>query len=129
MSTVYETERHLFEHLADQQDPEALFITCSDSRFSPALITQTKPGELFVMRNAGNLVPAFQPGSAGGEAATVEYALSALSAEHIIVCGHSNCGAMEGILEPDRLATCPSCAAGSSRASPRAASSVRPSPS
>ncbi|MGR9106704.1 MAG: carbonic anhydrase, partial [Gammaproteobacteria bacterium] len=81
------------------QSPEALFITCSDSRIDPNLLTQTEPGELFILRNAGNLVPPYgdQPGS---EAATIEFAVAGLGVEDIIVCGHSHCGAMKGLLEP-----------------------------
>jgi len=94
--------RELFERLAGGQAPEALFITCSDSRISPNLITQTEPGELFVLRNAGNIVPPHGP-SPGGEAATIEYAVSALGIRDIVVCGHSGCGAMAGLLDPRSL--------------------------
>jgi carbonic anhydrase len=89
--------REHFEALAAGQRPTALMITCSDSRIAPHLFTQTDPGDLFVIRNAGNLIP---PHSAGvsGEAATVEYAVSVLKVPHIIVCGHSHCGAMQGAL-------------------------------
>lgn len=92
--------RELFEEFIHGQAPEALFITCSDSRLNPNLITQTKPGELFILRNAGNLVPPY--GSAnGGEGATLEYAVVALGIRDIIVCGHSYCGAMGGLLHPE----------------------------
>lgn len=107
MHTVYEGERDLFAHLAEQQQPEVLFITCSDSRISPHLITQTKPGELFVIRNAGNIVPGYHANIDSGEAATIEYAVAALGVKDVIVCGHSNCGAMKGLLNPEALASLP----------------------
>ena len=91
-----------YKQLAAGQHPQALFITCSDSRVVPNIITQTAPGELFVLRNAGNIVP--PPGmTAGGEAATIEFAVEHLHVEHIIVCGHSDCGAMKmllGLVQP-----------------------------
>jgi carbonic anhydrase len=79
-----------------------LFITCSDSRIDPGLLTQTQPGELFILRNAGNLVPAYGAVS-GGEAATIEYAIAVLKVRDIIVCGHSHCGAMGGLLDPQEI--------------------------
>ena len=97
---VFRGKRHLFESLEKGQKPTALFITCADSRICPTLITQSDPGELFVIRNAGNIVP--PAGSAGGEAATIEYAINVLGIRDIIVCGHSHCGAMAGALDyPD----------------------------
>ena len=96
---VFGTQRGLFERLAKGQTPETLFITCSDSRIDPCLLTQTKPGELFIIRNAGNLVPPYGA-SQGGEAATIEFAVAALKVKEIIVCGHSHCGAMKGLLTP-----------------------------
>jgi len=98
--------RALYEKLAGGQAPETLFITCSDSRISPNLITQTEPGELFVLRNAGNIVPPHGP-TPSGEAATIEYAVAALGVNDIVVCGHSSCGAMAGLLDPDSLADLP----------------------
>jgi carbonic anhydrase len=94
---VFGAKQALFERLADGQQPLALFITCSDSRIDPCLLTQTQPGELFILRNAGNIVPPYGQGS-GGEAATIEYAVCALKLKDIIVCGHSHCGAMNGLL-------------------------------
>jgi carbonic anhydrase len=76
-----------------------LFITCSDSRINPNLLTQTEPGELFILRNAGNIVPPYGAVQ-GGEAATIEFAVAGLGVKDIIVCGHSHCGAMKGLLEP-----------------------------
>ncbi len=96
----------LFEQLAKGQSPETLFITCSDSRIDPNLLTQSKPGDLFILRNAGNIVPA--DGAAnGGEAATIEFAVAGLGVKDIIICGHSHCGAMQGLLQPERVASLP----------------------
>jgi carbonic anhydrase len=89
----------LFERLAHGQHPETLFITCSDSRIDPNLLTNSKPGTLFVLRNAGNIIPPHGSG-AGGEAATIEFAVSVLGVKDIIVCGHSHCGAMQELLTP-----------------------------
>lgn len=100
----------LFEQLAKRQDPETLFITCSDSRIDPNLLTQSKPGDLFILRNAGNIVPA-HGAITGGEAATIEFAVGGLSVRDIIICGHSDCGAMAGLLEPERVARLPAMAA------------------
>jgi carbonic anhydrase len=94
--------RELFEKFIHGQAPEALFITCSDSRINPNLITQTEPGEMFILRNAGNLIPPFGATS-GGEGASIEYAVVALGIKDIIVCGHSHCGAMGGLLYPENL--------------------------
>jgi carbonic anhydrase len=97
---VFSSQRELFERLAQAgQTPEALFITCSDSRINPNEMTQTQPGEIFILRNAGNLIPPFGA-SIGGEAATIEYAVAVLGVKDIIVCGHSHCGAMAAALEP-----------------------------
>ncbi len=99
---VFATQQKFFERLADGQQPLALFITCSDSRISPNLLTQTKPGELFILRVAGNIVPPYGAVH-GGEAATIEYAVSVLKVKDIIVCGHSQCGAMGAILDGKEL--------------------------
>lgn len=99
-----------FEALARGQHPETLFITCSDSRIVPNLLTQTDPGDLFILRNAGNLVPP-HGASGGGEAATIEFAVAGLGVRDIIVCGHSHCGAMKGLLHPEQLETLPAMAA------------------
>jgi carbonic anhydrase len=97
--TYFDTNRALFERLVHGgQRPETLFITCSDSRINPNLLTQTRPGDLFIIRLAGNLVPA-HGASSGGEAATIEYAVAALGVKDIIVCGHSHCGAMEALFD------------------------------
>ncbi|MFN3651070.1 MAG: carbonic anhydrase [Armatimonadota bacterium] len=103
---IFSSQRELFERLAHGQRPETLFITCSDSRVNPNLLTQTGPGELFILRNAGNIVP---PAGApvSGSAATIEYAVEALGVRDIIVCGHSLCGAMDGLLRPEQLERLP----------------------
>jgi carbonic anhydrase len=103
---VFGGRRSLFRQLGKGQRPLALFVTCSDSRINPNLLTQTEPGELFILRNAGNLVPP-AGGPANGEEATVEYAVSHLHVRDIILCGHSKCGAMHGLLEPKALAQMP----------------------
>jgi carbonic anhydrase len=103
---VFGTKQSLFGRLAKGQRPPELFITCSDSRINPNLLTQTDPGELFILRNAGNLVPPHGT-PVGGEEATVEYAVNALKVRDIIVCGHSFCGAVQGLLNPAALASLP----------------------
>lgn len=105
-SQVFRTQKELFERLATGQDPETLFITCSDSRIDPNLITHTDPGDLFVLRNAGNLVPAFNA-STGGESATIEFAVDGLKVTDIVICGHSHCGAMKALLHPEYVAEMP----------------------
>src|ERR1700674_2142771 len=99
---VYPKHRDLFEKLAMGQRPEALFITCADSRIDPCLLTQTKPGELFICRVIGNIVPRY-PESIGGVSATVEYAVGVLGVPDVIVCGHTDCGVMKGLLNPEAL--------------------------
>jgi carbonic anhydrase len=99
---VFPAYREHFEKLAEGQTPTTLFITCSDSRIVPHVLTQTGPGELFVLRNAGNLVPPYTAEHTG-EAATIEYAVQVLKVQDIVVCGHSHCGAIKGLLRPDVL--------------------------
>jgi carbonic anhydrase len=106
---VFSSQRELFERLAHGQQPEALFITCSDSRVNPNLLTQTGPGELFILRNAGNIIPPHGAAN-GGEGATVEFAVAALAVKDIIVCGHSHCGAVKGLLHPEGLSEMPAVA-------------------
>ncbi|TNF38590.1 MAG: carbonic anhydrase [Deltaproteobacteria bacterium] len=108
-SAGYSERRELFKALSSGQAPRILFVTCSDSRVAPHLITSSEPGDLFVIRNAGNLVPAYSA-QGSGEDATVEYAVAALGVEHIIVCGHSGCGAMGGLLAPESLGALPAVA-------------------
>ena len=103
---IFSSKQQLFETLVDGQQPLALFITCSDSRIDPSLLTQTEPGELFILRNAGNIVPPYGA-IEGGEAATIEYAVSVLGVKDIVLCGHSHCGAMSGLLDQAQLAKLP----------------------
>jgi carbonic anhydrase len=94
----------LFDELATGQSPEVLFITCSDSRVDPHLITGTKPGDLFVCRNAGNIVPPHSH-RAKDMSASIEYAVTVLGVKDIVVCGHSDCGAMKGALAMETLSS------------------------
>jgi carbonic anhydrase len=107
---VYPNHRDLFEELARGQRPQALFITCSDSRIDPSLLTQSKPGELFICRVIGNIVPPY-PDAIGGVSATIEYAVGVLRVPDVIVCGHTDCGVMKGALNPDGLGAYPNVAA------------------
>ncbi|MGD0103827.1 MAG: carbonic anhydrase [Rhodopila sp.] len=97
---VYPKRQELFDSLANGQSPHTLFITCADSRISPEMITQSDPGELFVCRNIGNVVPAYGE-MLGGVSAVVEYACEGLGVSDIVICGHSDCGAMKALLTPD----------------------------
>ncbi len=99
---VYPGKKARFQKLANGQNPEVLFITCADSRIDPNLVTQTEPGDLFICRNAGNIVPPHS-NQTGGMTASIEFAVAALSVTHIIVCGHTDCGAMKGALDPESL--------------------------
>lgn len=107
---VYPEKKDLFQSLAYDQNPPTLFITCADSRISPSLITQTEPGELFLIRNVGNIVPAYG-NMVGAVASAIEYAVGALGVKNIIICGHSNCGAMSALINlttnPEKLADMP----------------------
>lgn len=96
----YPQESELFTSLANGQAPKALVIACADSRVIPTLIMNAKPGQIFAARNVGNLVPPY-PSAPSGEVAAIEYALKVLQVNNIIVCGHSHCGAMKGLLNPD----------------------------
>jgi carbonic anhydrase len=100
-TNYFARNRELFRRLATQgQNPETLFITCADSRVVPNLLTSSAPGELFIVRNIGNVVPRALP---GGTAAAIEYAVEVLGVKDIIICGHTHCGAMQAILEPERM--------------------------
>ena len=103
---VFAKKKKLFASLSKQQNPSLLFVTCSDSRIDPSLLTQTDPGDIFIIRNAGNLIPTY--GAAiGGSTATIEYGVSVLQVKDIIVCGHTDCGAMKGLLHPEKLQKLP----------------------
>ncbi len=99
---VFPARREMFEKLSQGQSPEALFITCSDSRIEPAMITQTDPGELFICRNAGNIIPPHTTAT-GAMTASIEFAAAVLQVPHIVICGHTECGAMKGAMDPGSL--------------------------
>ena len=103
---VFPKKKDLFEKLSKGQSPEALFITCSDSRIETAMMTQTDPGELFICRNAGNIVPPHTTAT-GGMTASIEFAVAALQVPHIVICGHTECGAMKGAMNLDGLDSLP----------------------
>lgn len=108
---IFPQQRTLYRRLAsDGQSPRALMISCADSRVVPEIITQAAPGDLFVCRNAGNIVPPFSQAN-GGVSSAVEYAVVALGVRDIVVCGHSDCGAMKAFSNPEALAQMPNVAA------------------
>ncbi|MBX3188530.1 MAG: carbonic anhydrase [Labilithrix sp.] len=103
-ANYFATHRRLFEELSEKgQRPETLFITCCDSRVVPDLITSAGPGELFTVRNVGNIVPSVTRGLVGGVSAAIQYAVEVLEVAGIIVCGHTQCGAIDAILQPERV--------------------------
>ncbi len=102
---TFERQKEYFQDLAAGQHPTALFISCSDSRVVPDLITSTKPGELFAVRNVGNIVPPH--GVPSAEEAAIEYAVQVIGVRDIIVCGHSKCGAIQALLHPEAAAAVP----------------------
>jgi carbonic anhydrase len=107
---VYPKRKALYQRLVTAgQNPHALFITCADSRIDPELVTQSGPGEIFVSRNIGNLVPPYGE-MLSGVTAIIEYAVAALRVNHIVVCGHADCGAMIGLLHPEKVAKLPAVA-------------------
>lgn len=108
---VFPNQKALYSKLAhDGQSPKALMISCADSRIVPEHIMQAQPGDLFVCRNAGNIVPPHSTHN-GGVSSTVEYAVAALGVSDIIVCGHSDCGAMKALVNPEMLDGMPNVAA------------------
>ncbi len=108
---TFPNQSELYATLAtDGQSPKALMISCADSRIVPEHIMQAQPGDLFVCRNAGNIVPPFATQN-GGVSSTVEYAVMALGVRDIIVCGHYGCGAMKAVADPTGLETMPNVAA------------------
>ncbi len=102
---TYEEHRELFAGLAASQHPRVLFITCSDSRVVPSVILAGNPGDIFVCQIVGNIVTPY--GVIGGVAATVEYAVTMLEVQAIVVCGHSDCGAMKALLHAENYAAFP----------------------
>ncbi|QIG80414.1 carbonic anhydrase [Stakelama tenebrarum] len=115
---VFPQQQELFRALAREgQRPSTLMVSCADSRVVPELITQSEPGDLFVCRNAGNIVPPFAQKN-GGVSSTVEYAVMVLGVSHIIVCGHSDCGAMKAFFNQEALESLPNVKAWLSHAEP-----------
>lgn len=106
---VFPQHKSLFRRLAVGQTPRALFFTCADSRVNPTLITHTQAGQLFVDRNPGNFVPPFHADNAS-EAASIEYGLKVLKIPNIIVCGHTDCGAMKAVWQPETAKELPAVA-------------------
>lgn len=103
---IYPQRKDFFDKLIARQFPRALFITCSDSRVVPNMITDSEPGDLFTIRNAGNIVPPYGE-AMGGVSASIEYAVMVLGIKHIILCGHTHCGAMHAAMHPDSVAQMP----------------------
>lgn len=97
-SSHFKREEEFFRRLSGTQNPEVLFITCADSRVDPNLVTQSRPGELFIVRNVGNIIPPYDAiRDKNSVAAAIEFAVLKLKVTDIIVCGHSNCGAIEAL--------------------------------
>lgn len=96
-----------FGRLARGQQPQALFISCSDSRVIPSMFTGARPGDIFELRTAGNIVPRYRPQAACGVAGSLEFALQALRVPDIVVCGHSYCGAVQGLIREQNVQTMP----------------------
>ncbi|GLQ89428.1 carbonic anhydrase [Dyella flagellata] len=104
---VFPEQRELFKQLASGQSPSTLFITCADSRVMPEMIFNAQPGELFVYRNIGNIVPPYAQ-HVSGVVAAIEYAVRVLEVRHIVICGHSDCGAMKALQNPALVKDMPS---------------------
>ena len=103
---VFPKQQKHFEALSQGQNPHTLLITCSDSRIDPILVTQTKPGVIFIVRNVGNIIPPYGA-SRGCEEAAIEFAVDGLNVKNIVVCGHSQCGAMTALASNRDLDTMP----------------------
>ncbi|MBC9723857.1 carbonic anhydrase [Streptomyces sp. TRM68367] len=115
-----------FARLAEGQAPQALFITCSDSRVIPSLITGARPGELFELRTAGNIVPPYTPARPTSEAATIEYAVEVLGVNDVVVCGHSHCGAVGALVRGEDLTAVPAVRDWLAHAAPRPGDATAP---
>jgi carbonic anhydrase len=109
-TVVFPEKQELYESLAEKQRPYALFLTCGDSRIEPSLLTGTDPGQIFVERTPGNIVPVYDNTISVGVSASIEYAVAILEVQDLIVCGHSACGAMKGLLHPELLDKIPATA-------------------
>lgn len=102
-SETFCNKRELYESLAEKQIPLALFLACGDSRIEPSILTSTEPGQIFVERTPGNIVPIYTDDAAVGVSASIEYSVVVLGVKDIIICGHSACGAMKALLHPEEL--------------------------
>ena len=118
---IFPAKRALYERLAITQRPDALFLTCGDSRIDPCVLTGTEPGEIFVERTPGNIVPVHDAAERVGVSASIEYAMAVLSVRDVIICGHSACGAMKALLHAELLKDIPATARWLTFASPAVA--------
>jgi carbonic anhydrase len=109
-SHTFPKNRELYEGLAEKQRPHTLFLTCGDSRIDPSALTNTEPGQIFVERTPGNIVPIYSDAAAVGVSASIEYSVLVLGVSAIVVCGHSACGAMKALLDPEELHHAPATA-------------------
>jgi carbonic anhydrase len=107
---TFPENRELYESLAEKQRPHTLFLTCGDSRIDPGAMTNTDPGQIFVERTPGNIVPVYSEGAAVGVSASIEYSILVLGVRNVVVCGHSACGAMKALLDPEELDHAPATA-------------------
>jgi len=109
-SQIFPERREFYERVATSQKPDVLFVTCADSRIDPELLTQSGPGETFVSRSPGNLVPIYDENARVGVSASIEFAVVSLEVCNVVICGHSDCGVMRGLLHPETLETMPAVA-------------------
>lgn len=107
---IFPKHRKLYESLAEKQKPYALFLTCGDSRIAPSILTGTDPGRMFVERTPGNIVPIYDDAASVGVSASIEYSIAILGVRDLVICGHSACGAMKGLLHPNHLERLPATA-------------------
>jgi len=105
-SEVFPSQREMFDRLRAKQNPLAMFVTCADARVVPNLFTQTEPGEIFIERNPGNMVPTHVE-FVGGVTAGIEYAMLVLKAPVVVICGHTDCGVMKALLDPGSVRDMP----------------------
>jgi carbonic anhydrase len=104
---IFPQKQELYADLAERKEPEALLLTCGDSRINPALLTGSEPGEIFVGRTPGKIVPIYNEADRVGVSASIEYAVAVLGVQNIIICGHSARGAMDALLQSETLKAIP----------------------